>query len=118
MGIRSCCITRYKELEGHGFNRAEPGPPTLRLQPLRATGAPQGLKPSGFGLLIGTPEPGLFMKLGDRSDSFFISSPGVHAWEQGIERILSAPFRGLPIGRAGKPPGGGLHAVLDSSTQA
>ena len=42
---RSCCKTSFKVLSGHGFNRAEQVPPRLRLQPLRATDAPQGLKP-------------------------------------------------------------------------
>jgi hypothetical protein len=40
--------THLHVLERHGFNRAEKVLPEPRLQPLTATGAPQGLKPGRF----------------------------------------------------------------------
>ncbi len=48
------CKTRFKLLSGHGFNRAEYKGPNRRLQPLRATHAPQGLKPAPSRLFLGT----------------------------------------------------------------
>ena len=52
----SCCITRFKPLSGHGFNRAEQVFLKVRLQPLRAKDAPQGLKPGLCRVPLGTPE--------------------------------------------------------------
>jgi hypothetical protein len=53
---RSCSKTRFKLPSGHGFNRAEYKAFSRRLQPLKVSHAPQGVKPAPSGLLLGTTE--------------------------------------------------------------
>ena len=117
--FQGCCRVLSS---GHDFSRA--GTSDLRgegLQPLRTDPQPfdfahgpepvEGrLRPAGWPDCFGMAEPELFMHLSShRERSFFLAQ----AFTPGNRESngFSAPFRGLVLRRAEKPPGRGLHSV-------